>query len=109
MGVRTPADLKTFLKTKYFLHITQEGLRLFRFHDIPNLISGLNGNLRYKLMPKARKSALRVRTRGDGQQPVVNGIHLTYFVGQDKRVVGGHHMHAPFFNGAAPLLRLPKR
>jgi hypothetical protein len=103
-GVANAGHLMAFLQSKYLLHITMEGLRMFQLAHIPNLTSALQGGLRYALMPPAKASQLRIRTRGDGQQPRVRGIHLTYFLGQRNRPVGGHHMHDPFFDGATPLL-----
>jgi hypothetical protein len=104
LGLLTPGHMTSFLENKYLVHLTMEGLRLFRLSEIPNLLSALKGGLRYKLMPPLNASELRVRTRGDGQAPRHGGIHLTYFLGQRNRPVGGHHMHAPFFDGAEPLL-----
>ena len=104
LDVNRPSDLLGFLQRKYVVHITRAGLRLFRMSDIPNLTSGLAGNLTAVVMPWAQGSEARVRTNGDGTVPVVGNIQFTYHVGQNNRPVGGHHVHERFFNGATPML-----
>jgi hypothetical protein len=110
LGVLTPADLTSFVASKYVVHTTQQGLRMYRLADVPNLTSGLAGRVSYALIGPRSGSLLTVRTRGDGQTPRRGGIHLTYYLGQNNRPDhGGHHMHEAFFAGAAPALTVRPR
>lgn len=106
LGVTTRAHLTTFLDTKYLVHITQEGLRMFRLADVPSLNAAISGEMRYCLR-KNKRSELTVWTRGDGQLPQRGTIHFTYYLGQNGRADrGGHHLHDAFFDGATPLVKV---
>jgi hypothetical protein len=105
LGVTRRAELVPFLANKYVVHVTQEGLRMFRLSDVPNLTSALSKSVTYRLWGPRRGSQLTVWTCGDGSFPRRGGIHLTYYLGQNGRPdLGGHHVHDAFFRGAKPLL-----
>jgi hypothetical protein len=104
LGIDGRGQLETFLGSKYVLHATMEGVRLFRLSELPNLLAALNGGLRYDLRPQTARTSLIVWTNGNGQVPQRGSVHLSYYVGQRNRGLGGHHMSKAFFFGAKPLL-----
>lgn len=107
LGVTTRAHLAAFLETKFLVHITQEGLRMFRLAEVPNLTAALSGGGMRYFLKKNKRSELTVWTRGDGQIPKHGTIHFTYYLGQNGRADrGGHHLHDAFFEGAKPLLKV---
>lgn len=109
LGVLTPVDLQDFLERKYILHITQEGLRIFRLSDVPAIANTLtSGRVEVDFRPRTARCELPCWTASSAF-PKPGAIELTYYVGQWGRPEGGgHHLHEAFFKGAIPAVDLDR-
>jgi hypothetical protein len=99
----TASGLRQFAERKYLLHVTQEGGRLFRLAGLPAFGIALAGGLQYEIKPTTPRSQARIWTAA-GHRPVRGTVQMVYYLGQNRRDVGGHHVHEAMFDGATSLI-----
>lgn len=104
-GVRTPADLGSFLTRKYLLHVTSEGVQVVRLDSIPFVQDALAGEDVHALIrPGGRSSAtVWMSTR---EPPARGRFAFAYYVGYESGVIGRHKLKDAAIQDAPGRLRI---
>jgi len=93
-GVRTPRQLAKFLKEKYLVHLSMEGVRFLRIVELRPVMAYYSGEpvqIVLDTSSKAKVAAIRVSA---GIKPTVNTTDFTYHIGYKKvHAPGRHKLH----------------
>ena len=103
-GIRTPADLHEFLRSKYVLHLTREGIRIFGLDALVPVASSLAGERASMLFNYENRTAVAIACSCPGP-PSWGRVHFTYHVAYPPLgPLGRHKMHARSLDRASPLV-----